>query len=458
MNDTATTPGRSLTRSADLFETDEFVRRHIGPSDDDIAVMLKALGVASIDDLIDETLPASIRSAEALGLPDAVPEHVALDRLRTLAKANATVTSLIGMGYTGTITPPVIARNVLENPAWYTAYTPYQPEISQGRLEAILNFQTVVTELTGLDVANASLLDEGTAAAEAMTMARRLSKSASPSFFVHADVHPQTLAVLRTRAEPIGIDLVVGDTARFDERVGDGMFGALFSLPTSTGAVTDWTDAIARVHDVGGLAVVATDPLACVLTATPSDLGADIAVGSAQRFGVPMGFGGPHAAFLAARESAARAMPGRIVGVSTDTAGRPALRLALQTREQHIRREKATSNICTAQVLLANIAGLYAAWHGPDGLRRIAERVQRLASVAAAGLRRGGLTLRHETWFDTLAVEVADADSSIAAALAAGFNIRRIDATTVGLTFDETSTLDTVSAVVEALGGITARR
>ena len=453
MNDAAVTPGRSLTRLADLLEPDEFVRRHIGPSDDDVTVMLKAIGLSSIDELIDETLPASIRSAEALDLPDAVPERVALDRLRALADANVAVTSLIGMGYTGTITPPVIARNVLENPAWYTAYTPYQPEISQGRLEAILNFQTVVTELTGLDVANASLLDEGTAAAEAMTMARRLSKSASPSFFVHADVHPQTLAVLRTRAEPIGIDLVVGDAAQFDERVGAGLFGALFSFPTSTGAVIDWTEAIARVHDVGGLAVVATDPLACVLATPPGELGADIAIGSAQRFGVPMGFGGPHAAFLAARESAARAMPGRIVGVSTDTAGRPALRLALQTREQHIRREKATSNICTAQVLLANIAGLYAAWHGPDGLRRIAERVHRLTSVAAAGLRGGGLTLRHDTWFDTLAVEVADADESIARALAAGFNIRRLDATAVGLTFDETSTLDAVAAVVAALGG-----
>ena len=453
MHETATTPGRSLTRSAELFETDEFVRRHIGPSDEDVAVMLKAIGVSSVDQLVDETLPSGILSAAALGLADAVPEHVALDRLRTLARANVAVTSLIGMGYTGTITPPVIARNVLENPAWYTAYTPYQPEISQGRLEAILNFQTVVTELTGLDVANASLLDEGTAAAEAMTMARRLSKSASSCFYVHADVHPQTLAVLRTRAEPIAIDLVVGDEAVFDERVADGLFGALFSLPTSTGAVIDWTDAIARVHDVGGLAVVATDPLACVLGTPPGELGADIAIGSAQRFGVPMGFGGPHAAFLTARESAARAMPGRIVGVSTDTAGRPALRLALQTREQHIRREKATSNICTAQVLLANIAGLYAAWHGPDGLRRIAERVQRLASVAAAGLRRGGRTLRHDSWFDTVSVEVADADISIAAALAAGFNVRRIDATTVGLTFDETSTFDTVSSVVTALGG-----
>ncbi len=412
MNDIATTPARSLIRSADLFETDEFVRRHIGPSDDDVAVMLAAIGVASIDDAdrrdaavghpVRRGARASRRGAGARGARSAAHAR----------RANAAVTSLIGMGYTGTITPPVIARNVLENPAWYTAYTPYQPEISQGRLEAILNFQTVVTELTGLDVANASLLDEATAAAEAMTMARRLSKSAS-------------IVLLRARRRRTrrhwpccahgpsrsGSTCVVGDTALFDERVGDGLFGALFSLPTSTGAVTDWTAAIARVHDVGGLAVVATDPLACVLATPPGELGADIAVGSAQRFGVPMGFGGPHAAFLAARESAARAMPGRIVGVSTDTAGRPALRLALQTREQHIRREKATSNICTAQVLLANIAGLYAAWHGPDGLRRIAERVQRLASVAAAGLRRGGLTLRHDTWFDTLAVEVADADA-----------------------------------------------
>ena len=335
-----------------------------------------------------------------------MPEHVALDRLRTLAEANATVTSLIGMGYTGTITPPVIARNVLENPAWYTAYTPYQPEISQGRLEAILNFQTVVTELTGLDVANASLLDEA-------HRCRRGDDDGAPA------VEERITQLLRARRCAPADTRGAAHTGRTDrDRPGRrrhgavrrarrrrDVRGALFSLPTSTGAVTDWTDAIARVHDVGGLAVVATDPLACVLTATPSDLGADIAVGSAQRFGVPMGFGGPHAAFLAARESAARAMPGRIVGVSTDTAGRPALRLALQTREQHIRREKATSNICTAQVLLANIAGLYAAWHGPDGLRRIAERVQRLASMAAAGLRRGGLTLRHETWFDTLAVE-----------------------------------------------------
>lgn len=435
---------------SELFESDEFVRRHIGPAPADVAHMLSVLGVDSTEQLLDETLPASIRSAEPLALGDAVTEVEALRRLRALADKNQQVTSLIGMGYTGTITPPVIARNVLENPAWYTAYTPYQPEISQGRLEAILNFQTVVTELTGLDVANASLLDEGTAAAEAMTMARRQSKAKTQRFFVHHDTHPQTLAVLHTRAEPVGVELVVGDVDLLADEA--GVFGALFSTPTSSGAVVDWTTAIERVHELGGVAAVVTDPLACVLATPPGRMGADIAIGSAQRFGVPMGFGGPHAAFVAAREKAARAMPGRIVGVSTDTAGRPALRLALQTREQHIRREKATSNICTAQVLLANIAGLYAAWHGLDGLRRIAERVQRLTSIAAAGLRSAGIEVVNDSWFDTLTVRVDDVDAAVAAALDAGFNIRR-SPDTVGITFDETSTLDTVSAIVAALGG-----
>ena len=437
---------------AELSEPDEFVRRHIGPSDADMSVMLHRLGVSTTADLSAQTMPASIVDADALGLPGAVPEHEAVARLREIAGRNRRVTSLIGMGYCGTITPPVIARNVLENPAWYTAYTPYQPEISQGRLEALLNFQTLVTELTGLDVANASLLDEATAAAEAMTMARRQSKSPSDRFVVHRDTHPQTIAVLRTRAEPVGIDLVVGDLDALD--AGDGLFGALFSLPTSSGDVVDWRPAIDRVHDLGGIAVVATDPLACLLTTPPGHLGADIAVGSAQRFGVPMGFGGPHAAFIAAHERAARAMPGRIVGVSTDTAGRPALRLALQTREQHIRREKATSNICTAQVLLANIAGLYAAWHGRSGLTRIAERVQRLTSIAAAGLRSGGFALRNEHWFDTITIAVADADDAVRAALDAGFNIRRVDDTHVAVTFDETSTVDTVAQIVTALGGV----
>ncbi len=436
---------------SELIEPDEFTRRHVGPSPDDVAHMLSTIAMSSTDDMLRATMPRSIVAGAPLALPGGVSERDALQRLRAIASKNQQVTSLIGMGYTGTITPPVIARNVLENPAWYTAYTPYQPEISQGRLEALLNFQTLVTELTGLDVANASLLDEATAAAEAMTMARRQSKSDSDRFVVHHDTHPQTIAVLRTRAEPVGIELVVGDVDQLTHA--DGLFGALFSLPTSSGSVIDWTDAIAEVHAHDGIAVVVTDPLACVLTTPPGQIGADIAVGSAQRFGVPMGFGGPHAAFLAAHERAARAMPGRIVGVSTDTAGRPALRLALQTREQHIRREKATSNICTAQVLLANIAGLYAAWHGRDGLTRIAERVQRLTSIAAAGLAAGGIELRNATWFDTLSVSLPSADVGVAAALEAGYNIRRIDDTTVGLTFDETTTIDDVAAIVAALGG-----
>ncbi len=413
--------------------------------------MLRVVGAESVDDLLVQTMPDAIRSRTPLALPGAVPEAEALERLRAIAGRNRRVTSLIGMGYTATITPPVIARNVLENPAWYTAYTPYQPEISQGRLEALLNFQTLITELTGLDVANASLLDEATAAAEAMTMARRQSKSTSNRFVVHHDTHPQTIAVLRTRAEPVDIDLVVGDVDLLG--AGDGLFGALFSLPTSSGAVNDWSDAIAQVHALGGIAVVATDPLACMLTVPPGQIGADIAIGSAQRFGVPMGFGGPHAGFLAAHEQAARSMPGRIVGVSVDTEGRPALRLALQTREQHIRREKATSNICTAQVLLANIAGLYAAWHGREGLERMAERVQRLTSIAAAGLGAGGLELRNESWFDTLAIAVTSADDAVADALAAGFNIRRLDDTHVAVTFDETNTVTQVHDIVRALGG-----
>jgi glycine dehydrogenase len=430
-----------------LFEHDEFVRRHIGPSPDDLAHMLAVIGVDSLEALIDETMPATIRDGRPPSRP-ARTEAEATAALRDLARRNRPLTSLIGMGYVDTITPPVIQRNVLENPAWYTAYTPYQPEISQGRLEALLNFQTMVSELTGLEVANASLLDEATAAAEAMTMARRRATSTSDTFFVHADTHPQTIAVLRTRAEPVGIEVVVGEV---DALEGLLPFGGLFSLPTSTGAVVDWTTTIARVHDGGGIAVVATDPLACVLMTPPGQMGADIAIGSAQRFGVPMGFGGPHAAFIACDLASARAMPGRLVGVSTDTEGRPGLRLALQTREQHIRREKATSNICTAQVLLANIAGLYAVWHGRTGLTRIAERVHALASTAAAAVAGAGVELVHHTWFDTVCVRVADARAAVDAAADAGFNIRCVDDRTVSFTFDETSTIATVESIVLAL-------
>ena len=429
----------------ELIDAAEFTRRHTSPTPDDRQHMLSVIGEDSVESLLAHTVPASIRMTGnlALGAPRS-PESV-LDELSTLAARNVARTSLIGMGYYGTTTPPVIVRNVLENPAWYTAYTPYQPEISQGRLEALLNFQTMVAELTGFDLANASLLDEATAAAEAMTMARRLSKSDSNRFVVHHDTHPQTIAVLATRAEPVGIDLLVGDV---DELAG-GCFGALFSLPTSSGAIIDWTAAINSVHDVGGLAVVATDLMACVLTVPPAQLGADIAIGSAQRFGVSMGYGGPHAAFIAAGESVARALPGRLVGVSTDTEGRPAMRLALQTREQHIRREKATSNICTAQVLLANIAGFYAAWHGPEGLRRIAERIHRLTSMAADCLRSAQHTLVNDTWFDTLQVR-CNANAVLAAAAAAGLDLRLVDDMTIGFSFDETSTASTVSTLLAA--------
>ncbi len=427
---------------------DAFVERHIGPTEAELERMLDVIGAKDLDDLLDQTVPASIRSDHVLNLPAARTEAEVLAALRELAARNTARTSLIGMGYAGTFTPPVIQRNVLEDPAWYTAYTPYQAEISQGRLEALLNFQTMVSELTALPVANASLLDEATAAAEAMAMARRVAKAESDRFVVHHDTHPQTIAVLATRAEPVGIELVVGDVADVDA----GCFGALFSLPTSTGAIVDWREAIERVHAAGGLAVVATDLLACVLMTPPGELGADIAVGSAQRFGVPMGFGGPHAAFIAVQERAARALPGRIIGVSTDTAGRPALRMALQTREQHIRREKATSNICTAQALLANIAGFYAAWHGPHGLRRIAERVHRLTAVAADAVRSAGMQLRHDTWFDTITIDGIDADAALAAVRDVGVDLRRVDDGSVGLTFDETSTLDLLERVLPALG------
>ncbi|MDQ3738215.1 MAG: aminomethyl-transferring glycine dehydrogenase [Actinomycetota bacterium] len=427
-----------------------FVRRHIGPDDEDLAAMLAVLGVADLDALIDETVPKSIRQTDPLALGPPRSEGDVLDELRRHASRIIVRKSLIGTGYTPTVTPPVIVRNVVENPAWYTAYTPYQPEISQGRLEALLNFQTVIEELTGLEIANASLLDEATAAAEAMTMCRRLATTDSRRFFVHGDTHPQTIAVLATRAEPVGIELTVGEAADLAELA--DCFGALFSLPTSTGAVTDWSASIERVHALGGLAVVATDPLACVLLAPPAGLGADIVVGSAQRFGVPMGFGGPHAGFIACRRDAARALPGRLVGVSRDADGKPALRLAMQTREQHIRRERATSNICTAQVLLANIAGFYAVWHGPGGLTRIAARVHRLTSAAAAALTTGGMRLVHDTWFDTISVAGVDADAVLTRAADAGYDLRRVDEATVGLTFDETSKPADVEAVVAAFG------
>jgi glycine dehydrogenase len=438
---------QSLT---ELEGTDEFIARHIGPMPAEQAVMLDAIGAASLDALISETVPASILLDAPLDLPGAVTERAALARLREVAAENVVMTSLIGQGYSDTITPAVIQRNVLENPAWYTSYTPYQPEISQGRLEALLNYQTLVADLTGLPLANASLLDEATAAAEAMTMARRATKSDSPVFFVDTDCHPQTIAVVQARAVAIGIDVVVGTP---DSDLPATLFGALLAVPGSSGVLRDVTDVVDRVHAAGGLAVVVADPLAMVVVKSPAAMGADIAVGSMQRYGVPMMFGGPHAGFMATKDEFARSLPGRLVGVSLDAAGRPALRLALQTREQHIRREKATSNVCTAQALLAIIAAMYASWHGAEGLRRIALRTNRLTSILVAGLRAGGIEVPADTWFDTAVVSVPGRAEAIhEATRAAGINLRQVDADHVGISLDETTTRDVVEAVWRAFG------
>jgi glycine dehydrogenase len=424
-----------------------FSDRHIGPDDAELAQMLGVVGVESLDALVDEALPRSIRSDEPLRLPSPVSEQAALAELRAMASENQRVRSLLGMGYHSTVTPGVIARNVLENPAWYTAYTPYQPEISQGRLEALLNFQTMVADLTGMELANASLLDEGTAAAEAMTMARRVGSSTARRFFVDSTTHPQTIDVLRTRAEPLGIELVVGEP---DGGVPSDVFGVLLQTPGTDGALRDLAPIIAVVHEAGGLAIVATDLLACCLVVPPGEQGADIVIGSSQRFGVPMGFGGPHAAFIATRAEFARSLPGRLVGVSVDTEGRPALRLTLQTREQHIRREKATSNICTAQVLLAVIAGFYAVYHGAGGLRAIAERVHGLASDLAKGLNEAGVTVAHEHFVDTVVAVVPHrADEVVEAALAERINLRRLDAGRVAIALDETCDEELVATLVK---------
>src|SRR5688572_3403954 len=427
-----------------------FADRHLGPRPEDVETMLAVLGVATLDELIDQAVPKTIRTDQPLRLPDARSEPEVLATLRTLASRNEVVTSLIGCGYSGTHTPPVIQRNVLESPAWYTAYTPYQPEISQGRLEALLNFQTMVTDLTGMDIANASMLDESTAAAEAMTLIRRSTKHPSPTFFVDAETHPQTVAVIAARAEPIGITLQVGPLAELDP---SEVFGALLQQPGTTGVVRDLSPTIAAVHEAGGLVAVATDLLACTLITPPGEQGADACVGSSQRFGVPLGFGGPHAGFLATRDSLRRSMPGRLVGVSVDTAGRPAHRLALQTREQHIRREKATSNICTAQVLLAVIASMYAVYHGPEGLRHIAERVHGQAARLAATLRAADIDLEHDAFFDTLTARVPGRARDIAvAALERHINLRLLDGDRVGIALDETTTDEVLQLVADAFG------
>jgi glycine cleavage system P protein (glycine dehydrogenase) len=428
-----------------------FVRRHIGPSPRDMSAMLETVGAASLSALMAETLPASIRQQAPLDLGTALSETEALAHMRELASQNALFTSLIGQGYSGTILPAVIQRNILESPAWYTAYTPYQPEISQGRLEALFNFQTMISDLTGLDVANASLLDEATAAAEAMALAERAAQARTRSFFVDAEVHPQTLAVLRTRAEPLGWNLIVGDP--LTDLASANVFGALLQYPGTSGAVRDFRPAIAALHARGALAVVAADLLALTLLASPGDLGADIAIGSAQRFGVPMGYGGPHAAYMAVRDALKRSLPGRIVGLSIDSRGEPAYRLALQTREQHIRREKATSNICTAQVLLAVIASMYAVYHGPEGLTHIARTTHRRTAVLAAGLRKLGFAPASEAFFDTVTVDAGGKHGEIVArALAEKINLR-IDREKLGIALDETTTPEIVEAVWRAFGG-----
>ena len=424
-------------------------RRHIGPSPDEMTAMLQAVGAPSLDALIAETVPKSIRQAIPLGWAP-LTEQDLLARMRAVASRNKVMTSLIGQGYHGTVTPPAIQRNILENPAWYTAYTPYQPEIAQGRLEALLNYQTMVADLTGLPVANASLLDEATAAAEAMTMAERCAKSKARAFFVDQSCHPQTIGVIRTRALPLGIEVIMGATETLDPKK---VFGAIFQYPGTFGHVRDYTDEIAALHAAGAIATVATDLLALCLLKEPGAMGADIAVGSSQRFGVPMGYGGPHAAFFACKDDLKRQMPGRLVGVSVDSRGNKAYRLALQTREQHIRREKATSNVCTAQALLAVMASMYAVFHGPKGLRAISERVHFLTNRLARALKAAGAKVSPKAFFDTINVEVGVGQSGIlAAARAVGLNFRKIDNDRVGISLDETTDEKVLIRVLRAFG------
>ncbi|BAZ28521.1 glycine dehydrogenase [Cylindrospermum sp. NIES-4074] len=417
-----------------------FAQRHIGPNSDDIQQMLDVLGFESLDTLIDATVPQAIRLTKALQLPEAQSEYAALAKLKQIADKNQVFRSFIGTGYYDCITPPVIQRNILENPGWYTAYTPYQPEIAQGRLEALLNFQTMIIDLTGLEIANASLLDEATAAAEAMSLSYGVSKNKAVGYFVSEECHPQTIDVLQTRAQPLGINLIVGNHQTFDFQ--QPIFGAILQYPATDGTIYDYRAFIETAHAQGALVTIAADPLSLTLLTPPGEFGADIAVGSTQRFGIPFGFGGPHAAYFATKEEYKRLVPGRIVGVSQDVNGKPALRLALQTREQHIRREKATSNICTAQVLLAVMASMYAVYHGPDGLKAIAENIHQLTVILAAGLKRLGYSISSEFFFDTLRVELGtqNLETILAAATARNINLRVFDTSAIGISLDETTT------------------
>ncbi|PWR01713.1 glycine dehydrogenase (aminomethyl-transferring) [Meridianimarinicoccus roseus] len=425
-------------------------RRHIGPSPEEMAAMLGVVGAASLDTLIDETVPDDIRQDEPLNLGRAMSESELLLHMRRVAGRNKVMTSLIGMGYHDTITPPAIQRNVFENPAWYTAYTPYQPEISQGRLEALLNFQTMVSDLTGLDVANASLLDEATACAEAMTMAQRGAKSKATAFFVDKNCHPQNIALIRTRAAPLGIEVIVGAPEDLDPAA---VFGAIFQYPGTYGGLRDFSAPIAALHEHKAVGIIAADPLALTLLKEPGAMDADIAVGSMQRFGVPLGYGGPHAAYLACKDAYKRSLPGRIVGVSVDSHGNPAYRLSLQTREQHIRREKATSNVCTAQALLAVMASFYGVFHGPKGLKAIAQRIHRKTARLARGLEEAGFDVEPEEFFDTITVKVGPMQGVVLkSAVAEGINLRPVGDDRVGIALDECTRPETVEAVWRAFG------
>ncbi|PSJ47281.1 glycine dehydrogenase (aminomethyl-transferring) [Zobellella endophytica] len=435
----------------ELEQNNAFIGRHIGPSEQEVAEMLAVVGAESLDDLIHQTVPANILNDQPLGIGASRTEVEALAYLKSLARQNKVCKSYIGMGYHDTHVPLVIQRNVLENPGWYTAYTPYQPEIAQGRLEALLNFQQMTQDLTGLPLASASLLDEATAAAEAMALAKRVSKNKKAnSFFIADDVHPQTIDVVRERAEHYGFDIIVAPAEAVVEHE---LFGALFQYPSTTGQIRDLQDLIAKVQSQKGIACVAADILSLVLLKAPGQLGADVVLGNAQRFGVPMGYGGPHAAFFATRDEHKRSLPGRIIGVSKDTRGKPALRMAMQTREQHIRREKANSNICTAQVLLANMSSFYAVYHGPEGLKRIAERVHRLTDILALGLQSKGVQLKHDSWFDTLTIVTNDKDAIQARALAAGVNLRTDLDGALGVSLSETTTRNDVAELFDLFLG-----
>ena len=437
-------------KPTDYLPYDFANRRHIGPSPAEMAEMFKVLGVKDLDELIDQTIPGTLRQEKPLDFGKPKSERELLWYMRQVAKKNKVFSSMIGQGFYGTVTPPAIQRNILENPAWYTAYTPYQPEISQGRLEALLNFQTMVCDLTGLEIANASLLDEATAAAEAMAMAERIAKSKATGFFVDENCHPQNIAVMRTRAEPLGIKVIVGNPAKLEPET---VFGAIFQYPGTYGHLTDFTDQIAALHAAGAVGIVIADPLALTLLKEPGAMGADIAVGSTQRFGVPMGFGGPSAAYMACKDKHKRDMPGRIVGVSIDAQGGRAYRLSLQTREQHIRREKATSNVCTAQALLANMASFYAVFHGPEGLKAIAQRIHRKTVRVAKGLEAAGFKVAPRHYFDTITVDVGPMQQVILkAARKERINLRVVGETKLGISIDETTRRETVERLWRAFG------